>query len=309
MTLLLNHSYQLLIGSNNTSYQTIELTEHDVHFEIVKDTATGSKAKFKIFNLDPSDYDLIESYGENVSVIFLAGYLTDTTSEIFTGNSNLIFNTTENEDHIINIHADSSETLMLDAYSQITIPSEGSNKATRRKAIKALANDLQKIARLNNDYINLSVQDSNLQGLFMDDTFESGFSWMGTTAAGLDWLCNSVGYDWFIDQGEFYVKPKSFSKATTSGSFSGSVIYQLSADSGLYSIEKKVGKAAEGLKLTARCALLNKVSVGDKVEVIDELANGTFKIDKIKTSGQFIGDLWDTELELSTEASEKAKSL
>lgn len=309
MTLLLNHDYKLLLGSIDSSAETVEITGHDVHFQIDKDTSDGSKAKFKIFNLDESEYDLIDSYGENVSVIFLAGYLSDSISEIFTGNANNVFNTTEGEDYIINIHADSSETIGLEAYSQITIPSEGENKATRKMAIKALASDLESVARANNDYINLSVQDSNLQGLFMNDTFESGFVWMGPTVAGLDWVCNSVGYDWFIDQGVFYVKPKSFSTETTSGIFSVGQTYQLSPETGLYSVEKKSSKAGEGLQLILHCALLNKVQVGGTVEVTHPDVTGTFKIDKIKTAGEFIGDLWDTSLEISTETSETAKQL
>lgn len=306
MPLLLNHDYELLVGSTRSD-TGLAFKDHDFEFVVLKDVDGTVTLKCRIANMDPQDYSKIESFGDQVSIILKAGYKSDVTSQIFMGNATEVFTTTEDLDHYVNFNATASELGLTESYSSISLPSDGTVKATRRAAIKALVADLASSIKQNLDGIPLAIQDRNLQGLHMDDTFESGFYFTGSTEAGLDWLLNSINYRWFIDDGQFYALPKVFSLDNAALPGSLNISYKLSASSGLYEVEKRSSKASEGVKLILRCALLNKVRLGGRVEVDDPALSGVFKIDRIKTQGDYSGEDWDTTLEVSAEEKEPAK--
>jgi len=291
MTVLLNHDYEVVIGETSGLSQSVFITQHHSEFKVTKEAADGIKLKLKIYNLNEEETLQIMNFGSTASVFLSAGYLSDTTNSIFKGNATEVFSRNKDGESILSISADASHLVIDNAWSDISLPPKP-NVVTRRSVLNTLIGDLGTEARSSEDALDVSTQLLDIQGKRMDDTFDTGYNFSGPTLQGIHELLSPINYDWFIEDGQFYCQPPTTELSVLE-------VPLLSPSTGLYSVERRGNAADDSVKYILTCALMNKAKLGGVVKVEDDDLEGTFKINKIITTGEFIGDMWDTVLEVA----------
>jgi hypothetical protein len=272
-----------------TSDQAVQLTKHNISFQIDKSKDAGKESTLTIYNISDETRKFLEQHqGNNPSLLLRAGYETDTeipiifkgevitSSDVFQGNT-----------RITTLQLKSGATNLKEAY---TVKSYRAGTRVE-DIIKYTVGDLKLpygtlYFPRGND---VRIQTINKPVIINNPTKEF-----------LRKFCTDNGYKFWIEDGTVNVLPDNY--VIRAGEF----VFDISADTNMIgspsisdtdaaASEKQSGNRSN---ITVKTTLNGAYTLGAKVNITSKFHNGVYEILGITHSGTFEGSDWYSDLVL-----------
>ena len=270
MTTLFDRRWRVQVG-------TFDVSDLDCAFKIKKQHAgSPGDCELTVYNLWRDHRDALHATSRGAYVQIDAGYA-DGMSRFFQGTSRRINVLRVRTDWVVKVTAGDGEFGIRRARIAQGFP----RGTTLTTVVQALATAMG--VGVGNAVTALG------SARFNDGTaiFPGGTVFHGLASQTLTTLCDAVGMEWSVQDGQLLVLP-------IGGALQREAIV-LSPSTGLLD-SPEVGKKN---KLRAKCLLIPGLSPGVKVQVISAGTNGFFRVTKLEAKGETRGKDWDATLDLS----------
>ena len=286
-------TYRILVGKSG-SKDGIEIEPpFNVDFSVAKNTKEAPNIhNIRIYGLSPKTRDAIGK-PDQMCVLY-AGYKEED-GAILLASGNIVDAYSYHERGEIITSID-----VLDGWVALrdTVVSLGYAEGVKAKQIiKAIAAQMR---------VSLSLPDS-----LPDRTWNHGFAFYGAAHAALHKVCAGAGYEWSIQNQTLQVigkRGKTTRMAVVLNAGSGLVGFpqrvQVGAKEKSESDKEKERVRSEnqqrnGWRVTA--LLTPQINPGDPVKIESKDVQGVFRVENVKHAGEYNGERWFTELEVSDE--------
>jgi hypothetical protein len=267
--------------------KSVELTQHNISFDVDKDKESGKESTFTIYNISDSTRSFLEQYqGDNPSIVLYAGYETDTELPlIFKGEVISYSEVFQGHTRVTTILAKSGATNLKEAYSVRSY--KGGTKFNQ--IIEDMIEDLR-LPKGTMYFPSGSETEivSNKPVIVNSPTidFIKKFS-----------LEN--GYKFWIEDGTANLSPIKIPMKA------GQFVFEISADTNMIgspspSQEEPAGekKNANRKAVTVKTTLNGSYQLAGKVSLVSKYHSGIYEIEAIKFAGTYEGSDWYSQLQL-----------
>jgi len=279
-----DRQYSLLIGKQ--AGVGVEINNLNISFSVTKSSDNKkkpNKANIDIYNLS---HDYQTYFEENfIDVVLSVGYAETGMKRLFAGNATIVGTRKSGTDTVTSIQLDSLYSdLNFKTVSRSTPPG-----VSIRSVLDNLVKDMEGVNRL-------IASGENVKRTVVD-----GYPMFGSPRQILNELAEAYEIEWQVDDNVLYVMDggKSYQEGTKQA-------FVISEVSGLIerpyydNVEKrrrskdKIKEARKGVKFKT---LLNPSFVaGGLVKLDYSDFEGFYKIESLKHTGEYYGDVWETEL-------------
>jgi hypothetical protein len=260
-------NYIFKAGIGNNAFETSDL---HISFNVEKaDTETPNNAKISLWNLSKNHIGILNE--KDCGIALYAGY-DGNNSMIFAGAVSQVENSTATGDIQTDIEAVDGRIQLRDTH--VSLSYNGTTNTQKIYSDIAYSMGLTAVFGENTAFSNIS----------------NGFSNVGTAKQALDKICGINGNVWSIQNGILQIKKK--------GSKLSSLVYVLSAESGLVGVPKRLTEGAENDSDTVKYGwevdfLLNgAIGVSDFVKLESNIATGYFMVHSVEFNGDNLSGDW-----------------